>query len=129
MEIVICSLSNDPDNFPIKLLCERDLYQGIPGSKMKVRFDKVNNSTKTQHHAHVFAQNGKQQLFAVNRDGSAHDRSHQVKLPSKIADLLRDNGYDIPIGNYIETMDLVDRSYYYQIKLKISNQKGISLND
>ena len=117
MQVIIWSLNNDSDRFPIRVLLERELYQPIPGTKYKVRFDKANISTKTQAHAHV-VQKGNQ-LFAVNTDGTAHDRSHNTRIPNNVANYLRDCGYDIPTDNYLENMDLEDGEYYYQVLLEI----------
>lgn len=120
MKVVIWSLSNDLNKFPIRVLMESELYQRIPGTKCQVRFDKANTSTRTQTHAHV-VQKGNQ-LFAVNVDGTAHDSSHKTHIPNKVADYLRYCGYDIPVNNYIENMNLVDGEYYHQVILEVPNR-------
>jgi hypothetical protein len=40
-----------------------------------------------QDHLHVFAKQN--QLFALNKDGTAHDRSHGAQIPNRVADAIR----------------------------------------
>ena len=58
-----------------------------------------------QSHLHVYAKNN--QIFALNMDGSAHDRSHQTAIPRKVADAIRDlfPDFTIPPNNFIEAAD------------------------
>lgn len=65
-----------------------------------------------EDHLHVLKK-GKQ-IFAINRSGSAHDRSHGVSIPRKVADALRKEfpDWEIPKNNIIESFE--DR----ELKLK-----------
>ena len=56
-----------------------------------------------QEHLHIYCKNN--QLFAINRDGTAHDQSHDVRIPAKVADALRQRfpGFIIPSSNLIES--------------------------
>lgn len=56
-----------------------------------------------QHHLHVYARGN--QLFAINKDGTAHDRSHGVRIPNKVAKALRAKfpDYKIPQNDMIES--------------------------
>lgn len=56
-----------------------------------------------QDHIHVYAKNG--QIFALNRDGTAHDRSHNQRIPNKVAEAIPKYfpGFKIPPNNLIET--------------------------
>ena len=58
-----------------------------------------------QQHLHVYAKNN--QLFALNIDGKAHDRSHGVQIPNNVADAIRSRfpNFVIPQNNYIEHAD------------------------
>jgi len=54
------------------------------------------HTTPGQHHIHVLLKNKK--LFAINRDGSAHDQSHGYTLPREAREFLRKEfpGWTIP---------------------------------
>ncbi len=58
---------------------------------------------KTLSHYHVYKRNKK--LFSINIDGTAHDRSHRISIPNKVADFLRQNGVKVPNNNIIECLD------------------------
>ena len=55
-----------------------------------------------QTHIHVYAKNN--QLFAMNQDGSAHDRSHGSQIPNKVAQAITQKfpGFTLPPDNFIE---------------------------
>ena len=55
-----------------------------------------------QTHIHVYAKNN--QLFAMNQDGSAHDRSHGSQIPNKVAQAITQKfpGFALPPDNFIE---------------------------
>lgn len=55
-----------------------------------------------QEHIHVYAKNN--QLFAMNVDGSAHDRSHGTKIPNKVAQAIGQKfpKIKLPSNNLIE---------------------------
>ena len=59
------------------------------------------HSNPGQKHIHVYAKN--RQLFSMNIDGSAHDRSHGARIPNKVADAIRNilPGFKIPENNLI----------------------------
>jgi hypothetical protein len=61
------------------------------------------HSALGQHHFHVFRKLN--QLFAINADGTAHDQSHGVRIPGKVADALRELFPDLalPANNVIES--------------------------
>lgn len=61
-----------------------------------------------QKHLHVYARNN--QIFALNVDGSAHDKSHQTEIPAKVADGIRQHFPDfaIPANNFIEWAQAAD---------------------
>lgn len=56
-----------------------------------------------QTHIHVYARNN--QLFALNQDGSAHDRSHGSKIPNKVAQAITQKfpDFTLPKDNFIES--------------------------
>ena len=57
-------------------------------------------------HIHVYKK-GKQ-IFAMNIDGTAHDKSHKTKIPNKVADAIRKKHPEflIPKDNFIENLDI-----------------------
>ena len=66
-----------------------------------------------QDHLHVYCKQN--QLFAINQDGSAHDRSHQTQIPNKVADAIRTKFPDfrLPPNNFIENAPSEIRSKYF----------------
>lgn len=54
-------------------------------------------------HLHVYVKQN--ELFAINRDGTAHDRSHGVEIPNRVADAIRDKypDFTLPANNFIES--------------------------
>ncbi len=58
------------------------------------------------HHIHAYHRNN--QLFALNIDGSAHDRSHGYTIPNKVADAIKVKfpEWIIPPKNLIESAHL-----------------------
>lgn len=63
------------------------------------------HASKGQYHLHVYAKNN--EIFALNIDGTAHDKSHGVVIPQKVADAIRVKfpKYKIPNNNLIESAD------------------------
>jgi hypothetical protein len=68
------------------------------------------HTTPGEDHIHVYRKNN--QLFALSRGGTAHDRSHGVKIPNKVADGIRLKFPEIriPPNNYIESACLEDEA-------------------
>ena len=68
-----------------------------------------------QDHLHVYCKQN--QLFAINRDGSAHDRSHQTQIPNKVADAIRIKfpDFKLPPSNFIEKASPEVQSKYSQL--------------
>ena len=69
-----------------------------------------------QDHIHVFARQN--QLFAINRDGTAHDRSHGVRIPNRVADAIRAEfpNFNLPLDNLIESApEPVQKRYLFLV--------------
>lgn len=66
-----------------------------------------------QEHLHVYLKQN--QIFSLNKDGTAHDKSHGVRIPNRVADAIRElfPDFDLPEDNLIETIakdeDLIKR--------------------
>jgi len=59
-----------------------------------------------QHHLHIYSRGN--QLFAINRDGTAHDASHGCRIPNKVAKALKQKypNYNLPKDNMIESSEM-----------------------
>jgi len=91
-----------------KLLLEYECYQLIPGTRNSYRQDKINTSTQTQKHSHIYAKpkgSGKE-LYAVNIDGSGHDGASGKKIPDDHANYFRSIGYSILPSNILEWISI-----------------------
>lgn len=66
------------------------------------------HTTPGENHIHVYHKNN--QLFALNASGTAHDRSHGIQIPNKVAKAIKQTFSDIrlPPNNYIESVSLPD---------------------
>jgi hypothetical protein len=60
------------------------------------------HTTPGKKHIHVYA--GSSQIFAMNIDGSAHDRSHGIQIPNRVAKAIsqRFPDFKLPPQNLIE---------------------------
>lgn len=58
-----------------------------------------------QHHLHIYKRGN--QIFAINKDGTAHDKSHKYKIPNKVVTGLKQKfpDFKIPKDNFIESVD------------------------
>lgn len=77
------------------------------GKGYSVRFDKMNfgKYDPNKDHLHVYLKGN--ELFAINRDGSAHDKSHGKRIPNHIANKIRSKYPDfvLPSNNTIESAE------------------------
>lgn len=81
-------------------------HKGMPlGGQYSAQLHGV-HSPVGQQHIHVYAKNN--QLFSLNKDGSAHDASHQTQIPNKVAKAIQNNfpGFTLPPNNIIESAPL-----------------------
>lgn len=70
--------------------------------------------TRTRHAAHVevgqphiHVYNGPNEIFALNKDGTAHDRSHGVEIPNKVYKALQTRlpYWNLPPNRLIESCE------------------------
>ena len=97
-----------PNQMQSKLLLEYECYKLIPKTNKYYREDPCNTSTKTERHAHIYARpkgDGKE-LYAVNINGKGHDGSKGIVIPSLHAEYFRSIGYNIPVTNILESIEL-----------------------
>lgn len=77
-------------------------YRGKPiGGTYSADFHAA-HTTPGYDHLHVYCKNN--MLFAMNINGTAHDQSHGVQIPNRVADGIRKHfpNFTLPPGNFIE---------------------------
>jgi hypothetical protein len=109
-------------NYAILEVDEYRVYYYDDGERLRVRLDEARHrgrplsgpytyrkdgphSPVGQYHLHLYRRSS--QVFAINFDGTAHDQSHGVQIPNKVADRLREMFPDLqlPPNNLIEADD------------------------
>lgn len=92
----------------LSVLFEHEIYKRIPGTTTSYRQDSANMNTQTQRHSHVYAKlkGGGKELYSVNLDGSGHDGSTGIQIPTSHGDFFRSNEYSINHNNILEWLDL-----------------------
>jgi hypothetical protein len=94
-------------------------HKGKPlGGKYSAQLHSPHSSVGQQH-IHVYSRNN--QLFSLNIDGSAHDRSHGIKIPSKVAKSILQEfpSFNLPDDNVIES---ASRAVQVLCKMEILNE-------
>ena len=106
-EYVVRVYCSDLDS--VVLLLEAQ-HRGIPlGGPNSAQYHRA-HTNPGQNHIHVYCKNN--QLFALNADGTAHDQSHGVRIPSKVARGIAQRFPDIqlPPDNLIECASTKDEA-------------------
>lgn len=81
-------------------------HKGIPlGGQYSAKVHQAHSSGGDKH-IHVYTRNN--QIFALNKSSTAHDQSHGVTIPNKVAKAIRKQfpNFVIPPGNFIESAPL-----------------------
>lgn len=116
--------SFDLDNYVLHIFISTDDQSTAPINEAKQKGTPLRGIYSTIHHKvpspgkehiHVYAKN--YHLFALNIDGTAHDNSHGIQIPNKVADAIRTNfpSFILPSNNLIESAPLaIFTSYKYQ---------------
>jgi hypothetical protein len=94
-------------------------YKGTPiGGQYSAQLHQA-HSTVGQQHLHVYAKNN--QLFSLNKDGSAHDRSHTAVIPNKVAKAIKNHfpSFELSSKNIIE---YAPQAVQLLFKLEIINE-------
>ena len=65
------------------------------------------HTTPGQEHIHIYARENK--IFALNKDGTAHNNSHGVRIPNKVASGIEKEfpDFTIPPNKFIESANQV----------------------
>ncbi len=99
----------DPDNTSEIKIWGKDGKAVNPPKGYKVRKDSPHNSPG-QHHIHVYPEKKKYgKRFAINEDGTQHDRKGPVDIHRKIYDWLEKNaeGFPLPPNRTLEMIDQI----------------------
>ena len=87
-------------------------YKGSPlGGQYSAQLHQPHSSVG-QKHLHVYAKNN--QLFSLNKDGSAHDKSHGAVIPNKVVKAIKNHfpSFIIPDNNIIESASKATQLLY-----------------
>lgn len=91
------------------LLLEHISLKSFKGSTNKMLKHPAKTHPPVKGHYHVYPKNGKDELYAVNMDGTAHHQRHQgYEIPRKEAEELRALGVDIRSDNIIEFLEFAE---------------------
>lgn len=95
----------DQDDCPASLLKEAASGKGQPLTGVYYFRKDAPHTNPGQQHVHVYKK--RDQLFAINWDGTAHDQSHGVTIPAKVQNALQSRFPDlqVPKDRIIEAMD------------------------
>jgi hypothetical protein len=100
VDAYIVSIYTDDD--PISSLLTEAQHKGIPiGGKYSLQKHSP-HIPDSDYHLHVYAR--KNQILAINKDGTAHDGSHGVIIPNVVANAIRSMfpDWQLPPNNVIE---------------------------
>jgi hypothetical protein len=88
------------------LLLEHISLKSFKGSTNKMLKHPAKTHPPVKGHYHVYPKNGKDELYVVNMDGTAHHQRHQgYEIPKKEAEELRALGVDIRPDRIIEFLE------------------------
>jgi hypothetical protein len=98
--------SDDPD---MAIMLAEAQHRGKPLAGPYSALKHPARVAHSQNHLHVYKKQN--QLFALNQDGTAHDCSHRVRIPSEVAVAIRQQYPDwlIPQNNVIECIEKSDQ--------------------
>ena len=80
--------------------------KNFKGSTRKMLHHPAKTHPPVKGHYHVYSKNSKDEIYAVNMDGTAHHQKHQgYEIPRKEAEELRALGVTIKADRIIEYLD------------------------
>ena len=98
------------DDLDARIILHEAKHRGIPiGGPYSAQYHTA-HTTRSQVHIHIYYKNN--QLFALNKDGSAHDRTHGFPIPNKVVKGIRQHfpDFQIPPDQIIECATLEDEA-------------------
>ena len=92
-------------NKPVLLQESRSVDLGKGGKLEFHRSSNLNIHDPSKDHLHYFLK-GKQ-IFAINRDGTAHDGFHGAKMPKNVFNYIKSNypDFSLPQNRMLESLD------------------------
>jgi hypothetical protein len=89
------------------LLLEHEKYQSFQKTSNRFLQHPANPDIPVQAHYHIYPNNGKKEIYAVNMDGTAHHKKNRgYEVPRKEAEELRNFGVQIPDNRIIENKQI-----------------------
>lgn len=89
------------------LITEHEKYQRFKKTTNRYNYHPENPDIPVKGHYHIYPSNGKQEIYSVNMDGTAHHKKNRgYEVPNKEAKELRKLGVDIPKDRIIENRQL-----------------------
>jgi hypothetical protein len=113
------------DGYVISIFIHRDDQAAIPiheakqkGVSLGGQYSAIRHTVPEpgKEHIHVYARGN--DIFALNKDGTAHDKSHGVTIPNRVADAIRTHfpNFSLPPNNFIESApSAIELSYKMQM--------------
>lgn len=85
------------------LITEHEQYKSFNKTTNRYLYHPANQDIPVQAHYHIYPNNGKKEIYAVNMDGTAHHKDNRgFEVPKKEAKELRKMGVNIPEDRIIE---------------------------
>ena len=99
----IVHLSFDSDTEQKLFKESKDKGENIGGTYSVIKHKP--HTSKGQSHLHIYAK--KNELFSINKDGTAHDNSHKTTIPNEVFDGLKKYfpNFELPKNRYIEHVE------------------------
>ena len=93
-------------------LLEHTLIKNFKKTTNRYYYHPEETNPPVKAHYHVIPLKGKEEIYAVNMDGTAHHRVNKgYQIPSKESDELRSLGVNINSDNIIEHIDFLADTY------------------
>lgn len=102
-----CILVSVGDSEGRTLITEHEKYQSFQKTHNRYLQHPANPDIPVQAHYHIYPNNGKKEIYAVNMNGTAHHKKNRgYEVPNKEADELRKFGVNIPDNRIIENKQI-----------------------
>lgn len=90
-------------------LLEHESIKNFKKTNNRYYFHPESTNPSVKGHYHVIPNNGKQEIYAVNLDGTSHHKVNKgYQIPKKEADELRGLGVDIKDDRIIESIECLE---------------------
>ena len=119
-------LTFEIDTYVVHILFETTLNEsklhGFPlGGQYSAQLHNA-HSEVGQKHLHVYAKNN--QIFSMNIDGTAHDKSHRTRIPNKVANAIllkfSKTSQEVRVTIYTKTSMVINAQHIIEINKQLS---------